>query len=90
MTKTYREQRRLYSGEYYIILCSAHKKQVQLYYDTNNIGTRKIALLFLLVILIDLTRHLQLSNVKKKKIPSPSSCVTPDGSSIYDTEICIA
>ena len=64
MTKTYREQRRLYWGEYYIILCSAHKKQVQLYYDTNNIGTRKIALLFLLVILIDLTRHLQLSNVK--------------------------
>ena len=34
---------------------------------TNNIGTRKIALLFLLVILIDLTRHLQLYNVKKKK-----------------------
>ena len=36
---------------------------------TNNIGTRKIALLFLLVILIDLTRHLQLYNVKKKKNP---------------------
>ena len=36
---------------------------VQLYYY-NNIGTRKIALLFLLVILIDLTRHLQLYNVK--------------------------
>ena len=38
---------------------------------TNNIGTRKIALLFLLVILIDLTRHLQLYNGKKKK----KSCV---------------
>ena len=69
MTKTYREQRRLDDGEHYIILCSAHKKQVQLYYDTNNISTRKIALLFLLVILIDLTRHLQLSNVNSKKNP---------------------
>ena len=57
----------------------------------NNIGTRKIALLFLLVILIDLTGHLQLYNVKgKKKILWPSSCMTPDGSSIYYTEICIA
>ena len=44
-----------------------------------NIGTRKSALLFLLVILIDLTRHLQLYNVKiNKKILWPSCCVTPD------------
>ena len=54
MTETYREQRRLYSVENYIIFCKAHKMHVQLYYY-NNIGTRKIALLFLLVILIDLT-----------------------------------
>ena len=35
----------------------------------NNIGTRKIVLLFLLISLIDLTRYLQLYDVKKKKNP---------------------
>ena len=45
-------------------------------------------LLFLLVILIELTRHLQLYNVKKKKkILWPSSCINFDSYLIADDDL---